>query len=122
MKVIPYIFVEECEKALEFYQSIFGGEITHVQKTEGSNKLIHGRLELDTHYALYLSDIFDSVNVGDNVSIAYEFDALNDLEKAYKALSVKGKVKMELQNTFWGATFAMVTDQFNVLWQLSYEK
>jgi PhnB protein len=37
-------------------------------------------------------------------------------------MSDGGKVTMPLQDTFWGATFGMLTDQYGVNWMFNYDK
>lgn len=120
MKITPYIFVEECEQALEYYRNIFGGEITFTQKADDSDKLLHARIDFDDNYSLFLSDIFQEVDFGNNCTISFEFDSEDFIKRAYDLLCEEGTVIMELQNTFWGATFAMVKDKYNVIWQLNY--
>jgi PhnB protein len=40
----------------------------------------------------------------------------------FDALASGGKVKMPLQDTFWGARFGMLTDAFNINWMFNCEK
>ena len=77
---------------------------------------------MDLHgLTVMFSDASEESNVvfGDNFSIALDFKSLGDLNRAYDALITGGKVKMEVQETFWGAYFAMCTDKFGITWQIT---
>lgn len=120
MNLVPYIFVEDCKKALEYYKDIFGAEIAFVEKADNSEKILHARLSFGDNSSLYLSDIFQQVEFGDNCTIAIDLDSEKMIQEVYDKMRDESKILMELQKTFWGATFAMVKDKFNVVWQLNY--
>ena len=60
--------------------------------------------------------------VGDNVQLSLNCQSLEQIEKIFKALSEKGTVKMPLADTFWGARFGMLVDQYGFHWMLNFEK
>ncbi|WP_105616020.1 VOC family protein [Vallitalea okinawensis] len=121
MKITPYVFVEGCAEALDYYMNIFGGKVTFKQKADDSDKLLHARIDFNENYSLYFSDIMQKVDFGDNCTISFEFDREEDIKEAYKKLEKDSEIRMELQETFWGATFALLKDKYNVVWQLNYE-
>jgi PhnB protein len=43
------------------------------------------------------------------------------MEKTFKNLSEGGKVTMQLQDTFWGAKFGMLTDKFGFNWMFNHD-
>jgi len=59
---------------------------------------------------------------GTNFSICLNPESLAEAEKVFSALAEKGKVTMPLQDTFWGARFGMLTDQFGINWMFNFEK
>jgi PhnB protein len=56
------------------------------------------------------------------VHLSINFDDAAQQEKVFNALAENGAVGMPLQDTFWGAKFGMVTDQFGICWMLNHEK
>ena len=58
---------------------------------------------------------------GNNFSIAIMCESRQEIEKLFAALSEKGNVTMPLADTFWGAHFGMLTDQFGIPWMFNYE-
>ena len=47
-------------------------------------------------------------------------ESLEEIERLFAALAEKGDVTMALQNTFWGARFGTLTDQFGIRWALNF--
>ena len=58
---------------------------------------------------------------GNNFSININCESLAEIERLFTAFSEKGKVTVPLQDTFWGARFGMLTDQFGVNWMFNFE-
>jgi PhnB protein len=42
-----------------------------------------------------------------------------EMDKVFNQLAVNGKVEMPLQDTFWGARFGILIDQFGIRWMLN---
>ena len=51
-----------------------------------------------------------------------DFDDATDMKKKFDALSVDGKVTVPLADTFWGATFGMLTDAYGISWMFNCNK
>ena len=60
-----------------------------------------------------------SINFGNNISLAINTVTREDAEKFFQGLSSGGEVKMPIQDTFWGAYFGVVTDKFGIHWSVS---
>jgi len=133
MKLVPYLlFNGNAEEATTFYAEIFGGKITALQRfsdnpnipvdADYKNKILHGRLDLLDNQ-LYFSDGFKETptKAGNNFSLTMEFDDLMFIEAVYKRLCIGATIQMELQDTFWGAKYAKLTDRFGVHWDLNYQ-
>ncbi|HTY54572.1 MAG TPA: VOC family protein [Candidatus Binataceae bacterium] len=43
------------------------------------------------------------------------------MPKKFEALAAGGKVTMQLQDTFWGARFGMLTDAYGIRWMFNCE-
>ena len=49
------------------------------------------------------------------------FNDADKLNKTFDALSQGGRVTMELQDTFWGAGFGMLTDKYGFNWMFNHD-
>ncbi|MFG6147909.1 VOC family protein [Halobacillus sp. B23F22_1] len=132
--VTPYLtFNGNAVEALDFYKDTFGGEISDLQTfgeadydtpSQIKNRIMHARLQ-NGPMLLMFSDSFsgeEPVSSESQVSLAVEMENEQEIKKIYEKLKVQGTVKMELQDTFWGATFAKVTDKYGITWDLNLQK
>ncbi|CEG27031.1 VOC family protein [Bacillus sp. B-jedd] len=131
--ITPYLsFNGNARAALEKYQGIFGGELEELKTygetdypspPEAADLLIHGRLRIGD-LVIMVSDAGPGreVTAGDNVSLVLEFENDEEISNAYAALAENGQVFMELQDTFWGAKYAKVRDEFGIIWDLNFQK
>jgi len=126
------MFNGKAKEALEYYRKVFGGEILNLQTygeadyptpPEANDRIIHDQFKKDDLFIM-VSDAFpgNRVEVGNNISLALEFESQEEIQKVYDALREKGTVHMELQDTFWGAKYAKVKDAFGVIWDLNLQK
>ncbi|MBE4907546.1 VOC family protein [Bacillus luteolus] len=132
-QTVPYLsFVDNAREALEFYKEVFEGEILNVQTfgeadyptpPEISERIMHAQFKKDDLFLMF-SDSFlgHEIKEGNQLSLVLEFENQEEINKVYKRLSETGTVYMELQDTFWGATFAKVKDKFGITWDLNYQK
>lgn len=128
-KLIPHIYLEHCQSALDFYSQIFGGVIKNTQLADGiemfkghEGKLIHAELHIHDSCILYFADIFGEVEHGNHIWLSLDLETEDELRTVYNALSQDGNIKMELQDTFWGTKYGVVTDKFGLIWELSLSK
>ena len=124
----PYLFVENCQEVIEYYQEIFGGEIMNVQLTDGiemfkgqGGKYLHAELHIGES-RIHFSEVFGNVEKGDNVKIVLEFESEDEIRKTYNLLVSDGHASVELQDTFWGALHANITDKYGIGWLLNFQK
>jgi PhnB protein len=129
----PYLMFDgNAKEALEYYREVFGGEISNLQTygeadyptpPEAHDRVIHAQFRKDDLF-LMASDAFPGspVVVGSNISLTLEFESDEEIQEIYEALSQKGTVHMELQDTFWGAKYTKVQDAYGVIWDLNYTK
>ncbi|MGB8001033.1 MAG: VOC family protein [Anaerobacillus sp.] len=132
-QAIPYFtFAGTAREALNYYKEVFEGEITDIKTFGDANfetppdlddRIMHARFKKDDLYFM-VSDSFQdqSIVVGSNISLALELDSEEEIQSVYARLKEKGTVYMELQDTFWGATFAKVKDAYGIIWDLNFEK
>jgi PhnB protein len=132
-QITPYLsFDGNAKQALEFYKEVLDAEIIGVQTfgeadyptpPEANDRVMHAQLKRGD-ISIMFSDTFpgQTVMVGTNISLTLEPESDEEIQSLYTALSKNGKPLMELQDTFWGAKYARVQDQFGVIWELNYQK
>lgn len=124
----PYIgFVDTARQALEFYQEVFGGELTlntygEFGAADGpdAGKVMHGQLETPDEFTLMASDAPSGMphDSGSAVSISIFGDDVA-LRGYFAQLADGGTVTMPLEKQVWGDEFGMCTDRFGVAWMVN---
>lgn len=128
----PYIsFTGNAREAMEFYQSVFGGELTistfgesgMSQDPETTDQVMHGMLVTDKGLTLMGADTPPGmdVTVGDNVQISLSGPAEeeDELRARWDKLSGSGTVDMPLMLAPWGDHFGMCTDAYGIRWMIN---
>jgi PhnB protein len=127
----PYLFFNgDAEKAIKLYETALGAKTEHLQRfgetpgadvsAEAKNRIIHAMLWIDkSPLMLSDSDGRTPVPTGGNVSVTIDFDDVGEMTRKFEALAKGGKVTMALQDTFWGAKFGTLTDQFGIQWMFN---
>jgi PhnB protein len=133
MRLAPYIIFDgRCEEALNFYAKAFDGQILNIQRYDGApvdeahkpmpaDKIMHAQFHAGDLF-LMASDGPIPEGTGSNVHLSVDNSNVEEQTRVFEALSEGGKVKMPLQETFWGARFGMLTDQFGINWMFNYDK
>ncbi|MEO7989992.1 MAG: VOC family protein [Chryseolinea sp.] len=137
--VNPYLsFKGNCEEAFNFYKSIFGGDFQYVGRykdapvadqknfaSEGADKIMHISLPISEQTILMGCDSMEAFGqttlVGSNISLTITTDSKLKADQIFKGLSAGGKIKMEMNETFWGAYFGMFTDKYGIHWMINFE-
>jgi PhnB protein len=125
----PYInFKDTARDAMEFYQSVLGGELSVSTFGEFGDKdapeadlVMHANLTTPSGFILMASDappgMDASVSGGFAISLSGDDDA--DLRGYWDKLSEGGQVTVPLEKQMWGDTFGMVTDKFGIDWMVN---
>ena len=128
------MFNGNCEEALKFYETTLGGEIKDLMRFEGSpaenmsedkQKVMHSHFAVDGNVLFMASDSGFGGAVaptGGMVHLSLNFTDAGRIQQVFAAMSDGGNVTMPLQDTFWGATFGMLTDRFGVNWMFNHDK
>jgi len=131
-------FNGNCEAAFNFYKSIFGGEFTYIgrfgEMPQGAdeaisdaekNKIMHVSLPIG-NTLLMGSDTggawAPTFVQGNNFSISINAENKAEAKTLFDAISQGGQITMPLADTFWGAYFGMLTDQFGINWMMNFEE
>lgn len=132
MRLNPYLgFRDTARAAMEFYQSVFGGELTittfkDFNASEDPAELdlvMHAQLETDAGFTLMGSDTPKSMpyNPGDTVSVSISGDDVDALSGYWQKLTDGATITMPLGPAPWGGQFGMCTDAFGIAWLVSID-
>ncbi|MBF4591928.1 MULTISPECIES: VOC family protein [unclassified Curtobacterium] len=126
----PYLgFRDDARQAMEFYQSVFGGELSlgtfgemHASDDPAEvDKIMHGQLVTPNGFLLMGSDTPNGMERSStsNISLSVSGDDAEDLRRFFAALSEGGTVIEPLTVAPWGDEFGMLTDRFGVTWMVN---
>ena len=121
----PYIsFKDDARQAMEFYASVFGGELTmntfgeYGDTGPGAENIMHAQLETPSGYTIMASDTPDGMahQPGTNITVSLSGDDSDELRDYWTKLSDGGTVSMPLEKQMWGDEFGQLTDRFGIGW------
>ena len=122
----PYVsFPGTARSALEFYQSVFGGDLDihpfgeygQADAPEADN-VMHATLTSAAGFTLMASDNPPgwAHQPGNNISISLSGDDEAELRGYWDKLTAEGTVMVPLEKQMWGDVFGMGADQFGIMW------
>jgi PhnB protein len=124
----PYLtFNGTAREAMEFYQSVFGGQLRVNTFSEfGSSdpaiadKVMHAMLTTDQGYLLMASDIAPGMpyNPGNTITCSLSGDPGEGLEQVWEKLSDGGTITMPFEKQVWGDVYGMCIDKFGTPWMV----
>jgi len=123
----PYVsFRDTAREAMEFYKSVFGGELTvstfgdfqASDDPDEQDKVMHSQLTTPGGLVLMAADTPNSMEYtpGTSISISLSGDDEPELTGYYEKLAESGKVTEPLAKAPWGDSFGMCVDRFGVGW------
>ena len=123
----PYLsFRDDAREAMEFYKSVFGGELTVSTFGEfgasddpaEKDKVMHAQLESPGGLVLMGADTPNSMDYtrGDNISVSLSGEDDAELTGYWEKLSESGTVQEPLSKAPWGDSFGMCADKYGVNW------
>jgi PhnB protein len=125
----PYLsFSNNARQAMEFYKSVFGGELNVSNFGEGgmphdpseASKVMHAQLRSSAGFVLMGSDTPASMGAPrGNGQISLSGNDEKELTAYWNKLSEGGQVMMPLAMAPWGDSFGMLTDKFGVPWMVN---
>jgi PhnB protein len=126
----PYLsFRDTAREAMDFYQSVLGGELTRstfgeshmdVEPSEVDN-IMHSQLQTPDGLMLMAADMPSSMEYtpGGSISVSLSGDDEAELRGYFEGLSAGGAVTVPFEKAPWGDTFGMLTDKFGVNWMVN---
>jgi PhnB protein len=126
----PYLgFRDNAREALEFYKSVFGGnleistfkEFGASQDPSEDDKVMHGMLTISDSMVIMASDTPNSMRHAEesNISLSLSGDNDEELTGYFNKLAEGGRVTMPLEKAMWGDKFGMLTDKFGTSWMVN---
>jgi PhnB protein len=121
----PYLsFGTDAAEALEFYRSVFGGQLTtstfKEYGTEGpdGDLVMHGQLETDAGFTLMGADTpsFMERRTGSAITVSLSGDEAEALRGYWAKLAEGATVSTPLEKQMWGDEFGQLTDRYGVDW------
>lgn len=124
----PYLnFKDNAREALDFYHSVFGGELTtstfaefgQADNPADADKVMHGQLESGT-LTLMAADTpsYMEYSAGSNISVSLSGGPDDDatLRGYWEKLADGGTIAQALEVAPWGDAFGMLVDRFGTSW------
>ena len=125
----PYIsFGGDARQAMEFYQAVFGGNLTLSTFGEfgapdpgSADKIMHANLETDRGFTLMGADTPPGMehNPGNNIAVSLSGDDADELRGYWEQLSAGGSVSVPLERQMWGDEFGACEDRFGISWMVN---
>ena len=130
VRLNPYLsFKDEAREAMQFYQSVFGGELSvstfadfgQADDPAEADKVMHAMLEAPNGLVLMRADTPASMSYTppQGVSISLSGDDDSVLRHYWEALSGSGTVAEPLEVAPWGDAFGMCVDRFGITWMIN---
>jgi len=132
MSLEPYLFFKgNAKEAMEFYKSVFGGELTMSTLGESPKEVLEQMKIDESRYGEIMhASLKGPVNLmGSDSQMASDHSAKVELSlggtgeaqmrQIFDKLAEGGQVRMPLSKQFWGDTFGMLTDKFGVDWMVN---
>ena len=127
----PYIsFKSEAREAMEYYQSVFGGELVvstfsefpgMVEDPAEQNLVMHAQLETPDGFVLMGADTPSRMPYAKpaGISVSVSGDDETSLQGYWDRLADDGTVVMAFDTPPWGGRFGMLTDRFGIDWMIA---
>ncbi|WP_410579289.1 VOC family protein [Amycolatopsis sp. lyj-108] len=125
----PYIsFAGDARQAMEFYKSVFGGELTLNTFGESGmagspveDQIMHSQLDTPSGYTIMASDTPPGMEhkPGTNLSVSLSGDDSGELRGYWEKLSADGTVSVPFEKQMWGDEFGASTDKFGISWMVN---
>lgn len=122
-------FRGEARAALEFYQSVFGGELVaftyrdaqRVVDPAEADQIVWGQVAADNGFQVMAYDVPSRMawNQGDNAFfVSVRFDSAEEITTYWERLTDGATVLEDLGPSGWAPLYGMVRDRFGVTWVL----
>ncbi|HSX14674.1 MAG TPA: VOC family protein [Candidatus Saccharimonadales bacterium] len=128
IKLEPYLFFNgRAKEAMEFYKSVFGGELSLQTHGEAmgekadpkmKDKIMHAKLESGDVTIMASDDVGDIPKESARISLSLTGSDEAKMRQIFDTLRSGGTVEHPLEKQFWGDTFGNLRDQFGISWMV----
>lgn len=126
----PYLsFSGNAREAMDFYQTVFGGDVTRMTFGEMpevaghdavADQIMHSQLLTDAGICVMCSDMPPGMgDPGPNSSVSLSGEDEDELRGYWEKLSGSGQVQVPLEKAPWGDSFGMCVDGYGVPWMIN---
>ena len=129
-------FKGNCEKAFDFYKSIFGGEYDFIGRYKDipqnarqnfpyctDEQIMHVTLPISKETILMGADLINSneemCESKGGFSLYVNADNEEEAERIFDALSDEGDIIVPIAYQFWGSYYGLCIDKFGISWKIS---
>lgn len=128
INITPYLFFKgNCKEAMEFYKSVFGGELSIQTMADAPKEAQMPGADPDNvmHAALrgpvtiYASDSRQASQHAAKIELTIGGTDDAQMRQIFDKLAAGGKVKMALQKMFWGDIYGQITDKYGIDWMMN---
>jgi PhnB protein len=124
--ITPTLVVKNCSAAIDFYKKAFGAQ-ERFRMNSPDGKVAHAELQIGDSIFM-LGDEVDMPGFGRSPQTLGGYTAalyiyVTDVDSSFnKAIQAGGKVKMPVQDMFWGDRYGQLTDPFGQVWGIGTQK
>ena len=129
MRIISYLnFDGNCRPAMEFYQSVLGGELITMSYGETpmaeempamADKMAHACLVGDGWNIMASDSPSEHFEAMKGMNISIHAPTVETARAYFDGLAVGGTVIMPFEETFWSKGFGLVNDKFGTPWMVN---
>ena len=124
------MFDGNAKEAMEFYKSVFGGELTihnygdAAPDPEVKDKIMHANLDNGEVMFMASDDCLPDHEfvAGNNIHMSLVGTDEEKLNDYFNKLSEGGEVKLKLEKQMWGDIYGELTDKFGIQWMINFHK
>ena len=133
LRLNPYLeFNGDCEEAMSFYRDCVGGEFDFISYYKDGptdlggkptpehmmDKIMHLTWRFESNI-VQACDAIDPILSGSQVTLSINLDDEKKAVKIFNKLSSTGNIILDLQTTFWGAVFGILSDKYGIRWKIN---
>ncbi len=115
--ITPQLTIDGCDRAIEWYQRVFGAELIERAPDPSGKKVWHAALRIGDS-VIFLNDAFPEMGgPAQPASLWLYADHIDQWWK--RAVDAGAKITMPIADMFWGDRSGTVVDPFGNRWSLS---
>lgn len=132
-------FNGNCEKAFDFYKSVFSKEFKFIGRYKDIPKMarqhfphcedehiMHVGLPISDETILMGADLIETKASNNNAakyfSLYVNTDSKKEADRLFDAYAKAGEIKLPIADQFWGSYYGICLDQFGISWKISFSK